>query len=101
MYAVNLSDLSYAFRLYKAELLKMFTWEELRHPFLLECMVKPLRFDIKIIEVPTVWRARIEGESSNTFVRNFEYIKVGIKYRFCDPINFVKPSYRHYLKRRK
>ncbi len=94
LYAVPLTDLSYAFRLYKAPLLKMFTWDELKHPFLLECIVKPLRFDIKVVEVPTVWRARIEGRSNNNFILNFEYIRVGLRNRYREPREFIKENVR-------
>ena len=38
-------------------------WEELRHPFNLESVVKPLRLGVPVTEIPSVWHPRIEGES--------------------------------------
>ena len=83
LYWTNLSDLTYGYRLFPTVLLKEIRWEELRHPFLLETIIKPLRLGIKVLEVPTPWRPRSEGESQNTFLRNFQYFGIGLRGRFA------------------
>jgi len=82
LYGVSLSDMTYGFRLFPAHLMKSIRWEELRHPFLFETLVKPLRLGIPVREIATSWRARTEGESQNPFFRNFAYFGVGLRTRF-------------------
>lgn len=82
LYGVSLSDMTYGFRLFPTSLVKSIRWEELRHPFLFETIVKPLRLGVKVAEVPSSWRARTEGESQNPFFRNFAYFRTGLRARF-------------------
>lgn len=83
LYGVRLTDLTFGYRIFKSEWVKKIAWEELRHPFMLETVVKPLRLGARIAEIPTTWTARIEGESHNTFWRNFLYFRPGLKVRFA------------------
>ncbi len=85
IYFTSLSDMTYGYRIFPTALIQSIHWTELRHPFLLETIVKPLRLGIKTIEIPTIWKARKEGESQNTFLRNFEYFKIGLQVRFMNP----------------
>jgi len=82
VYGTQLSDLTYGFRIFRADLLKKIAWEELRHPFLLETILKPLRLGASVIEIPCSWNARTEGESHNSFWRNFLYFRIALKTRF-------------------
>jgi hypothetical protein len=75
--------MTYAYRIFPTKLLQAIRWEELRHPLLFETVVKPLRLGVKVIEIPGIWRARTEGESQNTFARNFEYFRIGLRVRFA------------------
>ena len=79
LYRVKLSDMTYGFRLLPLPLLKSIRWEELKHPFLLETVVKPLRLGVRVIEVRSSWRVRTEGESQNTFMGNFVYLRIALK----------------------
>ena len=83
-YGTTLSDLTYGFRIFKREWVKTIAWEELRHPFLLETMLKPLRLGARVAEIPSTWRVRTEGQSHNPFWRNFVYFRVAFKTRFTD-----------------
>ena len=75
LYFTRLSDLTYAYRIFPADLMRNIRWEELKHPFFLETALKPLRLGTKFIEVPALWEARTEGVSQNTFLANFKYFK--------------------------
>jgi dolichol-phosphate mannosyltransferase len=81
LYGTKLSDLTLAFRIFRTKWVKNIRWEELKHPFLLETILKPMRLGATIAEVPTVWRAREEGESHNTFLQNFVYFRIAVKTR--------------------
>jgi hypothetical protein len=85
LYGSNLSDLTYGFRLFPTALVRQIHWEELGHPFLLETLIKPLRLGVQVIEVPTTWRARHEGESSNSFAANFAYLGTAVRVRLAVP----------------
>jgi len=84
LYSVRLTDMTYGFRIFPASLMKSIRWEELRHSFLFESLLKPLRLGVAVKEIPSVWRVRGEGQSQNTFLRNFEYFPIGLKVRFYD-----------------
>jgi hypothetical protein len=84
------TDFTYAFRIYPTALVQAIRWEELKHPFLLESLIKPLRLKVKTIEIPAVWRPRQEGESQNTLLGNFPYLAVGIRVRFMSRTSILK-----------
>ena len=83
LYATRLSDLTFAYRIFPTKLVQAIRWEDFRHSFLFETLVKPLRLGVPVIEIPSTWRARTEGVSQNTFFRNFEYFKIGLRTRFA------------------
>ena len=92
LYATKLSDLTFAYRLFPTPLVKIIQWEDLRHSFLFETLVKPLRLGVPVIEIPSAWRARVEGESQNTFFRNFEYFRIGWRTRFAPLEKILTPD---------
>jgi Glycosyl transferase family 2 len=83
MFGTVLTDMTYGYRLFPTKLVQSIKWEELRHPFLFETIVKPLRLGVEVVEIPSVWKARTEGKSSNTFLSNFAYFRTGLKARFA------------------
>jgi hypothetical protein len=90
LYGVKLTDMTYGFRIFPTDLVKSIRWEELRHPFFFETLIKPLRLGIHVREIATPWKARVEGESQNTFLRNFAYFAPGFKTRFSPREKILK-----------
>jgi glycosyltransferase involved in cell wall biosynthesis len=90
MYGTPLTDMTYAYRIMPTRLVQSIHWEELRHPFLFETMIKPLRLGVPVKEIPAVWTARKEGDSQNTFFRNFEYFRTGFKTRFTRKASLLR-----------
>ncbi|MGO8765582.1 MAG: glycosyltransferase family 2 protein [Limisphaerales bacterium] len=88
LYWTRLTDMTFGFRIMPTGLAQAIIWEEVRHPFNLENVVKPLRLGIPVSEIPTIWIPRMEGESQNPFFRNFEYFRIGFKARFADKNSF-------------
>lgn len=82
LYQTDLSDMTYGYRIFPTKMVQMIVWEELRHPFLFETLVKPLRLGAPVVEIPGKWQARTEGRSQNSFFRNFAYFRVGLRVRF-------------------
>jgi glycosyltransferase involved in cell wall biosynthesis len=93
LYGVQLTDMTYGFRIFPTKLLQSIVWEELRHPFFFETVIKPLRLGVEVREIPTPWKARVEGESQNSFFRNFSYFGPGFRTRFRDKQTMVKPHF--------
>jgi glycosyltransferase involved in cell wall biosynthesis len=92
LYLTKLTDLTFGFRILPTALVRSIHWEEIRHPFNLECILKPLRLGVHVTEIPTIWRCRTEGESQNSFFRNFEYFRIGLKLRFVQKKSFLLPT---------
>ena len=90
LYWSNLTDMTYAYRIMPRSLVQKIKWEELRHPFLLETLIKPLMLKTPIKEIPANWSARTEGESQNTFLRTFSYIKIALKVRLYKLKDLIK-----------
>jgi glycosyltransferase involved in cell wall biosynthesis len=91
LYGTALTDLTYAYRLYRKSVLEGIAWEEMKHPFLLECLIKPLRCGAKVTEIPCKWKARTEGTSANSFMQTFVYLRTAWKTRFLSPQR-IKPN---------
>ena len=51
------------------------------HPFLLECLLRPLLRGATSTELPVFWEPRKEGESHNPFWRNFLYFRIAFRLR--------------------
>lgn len=92
MYWTRLSDMTYGFRLIPTKLVQSIRWEELRHPFLFETLVKPLKLGVPVIEIPVTWKARETGASNNPFMRNFVYFRIGFKTLFYSRAQILKPA---------
>lgn len=81
-YGVHLSDLTYSYQIAPTKLYQAIRWEECKHPFFLELTLKPIRLRVPFREIPTEWVARKEGESQNTLLQTFKYLRIAFKVRF-------------------
>lgn len=81
-YWVKLTDMTYSYQIAPARLYQAINWEEWKHPFFLELTLKPVRLGIRFIEIPTDWTARQEGESQNSLLQTFKYLRIAFKTRF-------------------
>lgn len=90
LYGTNLRDMTYGYRVFPTALVQSIEWTELKHPFLFESICKPLRLGVKSVEIPSVWKARTEGESQNPFMNNFKYFGTGVKIRFMSKSKILK-----------
>lgn len=90
LYGTHLTDMTFGYRILPTRLVQAIRWEEVRHPFNLETVVKPLRLGVPVTEISTTWHARIEGESQNPFFRNFAYFKTGLLTRFASSRSILK-----------
>lgn len=78
LYRTKLTDITYGFKTLKKDLIDSIIWEGTLHEIFIETTVKPLKKKVYLEEIPTVWIGRREGNSKNTFLKNFRYIKMAL-----------------------
>ncbi|HKM54949.1 MAG TPA: glycosyltransferase, partial [Isosphaeraceae bacterium] len=78
LFRTPIHDLTYGFKLMRTELVRNIAWEATLHEIGRETTLKPIHLGVPVAEVPTTWRARVEGRSSNNFLRNFRYVGMAL-----------------------
>ncbi len=82
LYWTSLSDMTYAFRLVRTDVIKRIVWTGVNHEIFLETLLKPLLMGCSITEIPARWEARREGESQIRVHYFFKYVWLGVCLRF-------------------
>jgi glycosyltransferase involved in cell wall biosynthesis len=90
----DLTDWTFGYRLFPTVIVQSIAWAELRHPFFLETILKPLRLGVPVQEISTSWAPREEGESQNPFWRNFLYFKTVYAVLVANSSTFLKANLR-------
>jgi hypothetical protein len=90
LYGTRLSDMTFGYRVFPARLVQAIRWEELRHAFQLESLLKPLRLGVAVIEVPAAWKRRSDGTSHNPFLHNLLYLRTALKTLFASRQTILK-----------
>lgn len=78
LFRTGLHDLTYGFKLMRAELARQIEWTATLHEIGCETTLRLVRLGVPVAEVPTVWRARRQGRSTNNFLRNFRYVGMAL-----------------------
>ena len=91
VYRTHLTDAMFGYRLFPTPLVQAVSWEGLRHEFLLETVLKPLRLGVEVVEVATKWTPRREGESQNSVATQARYIGTLFTNRF-KPVSAIVRS---------
>lgn len=84
IYNTNLTDLTFGYRIYPSNIIKKIKLVELKHPILFESLIIPLKLGVKVTEIKSNWKNRLEGKSHNPFLNNFLYVKTGIRIFFSN-----------------
>ena len=79
LFGTRIHDLTYGFKLMRAELAHGIAWEGTLHEIACETTLKPIRLGVRVAEVPSRWTARTQGVSKNTFLRNFRYVATALR----------------------
>lgn len=90
LYRTPVHDITFGFKVIRADVLRRVKWEYGTHEFCAELLLRPLRLGYKAAEIPTKWANRPEGESKMTFMRNFRFASAAWKI-------FITPVDRHLL----
>jgi dolichol-phosphate mannosyltransferase len=75
----NLSDFTYAFRVYRKSILQDLVFKETRHGFFLESLLLPLLQGGKVFEISGVMRSRSEGKRHISFYGYLTYVRVAYR----------------------
>jgi dolichol-phosphate mannosyltransferase len=75
LFWTRLHDLTYGFKVIRTELVRGIAWEGTLHEIACETTLKIVRLGVSVSEVPSIWTARAQGASKNTFWRNFRYVR--------------------------
>jgi glycosyltransferase involved in cell wall biosynthesis len=79
LFWTRIRDLTYGFKLMRGELARGIVWEGTLHEIACETTLKPIRLGVSVGQITTVWTARTQGASKNTFGRNFRYVAMALK----------------------
>lgn len=79
LYKTDLTDMTYGYRIYRASSIINIKWTETNHAFFFESILRPIKLNLKIKEIPASWTVRLEGERSELSLKEYlRYFKVGI-----------------------
>lgn len=78
LYSVDLTDMTFGFRLYRAKELNRYAWHETGHAFFFETLIKPLRGGARVAEIKTHWRKRKEGTTHMPVFEYLRYFMIGL-----------------------
>jgi len=74
-----ISDLTFGFKILSKEMARAIPWEGTLHEIYIETTIKPIAGGYSIEQIPSVWVGRKEGQSVNTFFRNFRYVRMAFR----------------------
>ena len=78
LYSTKLTDMTFGYRCFRTTLIKKIKWENYKHSFFFETIIKPLNMGCKVKEIKTKWVARDDG--GPVISRDyFNFIVIGIK----------------------
>lgn len=92
VYRTPLTDATFGYRLFPTALVKAIRWEGLRHEFLLETVLKPVRLGAEVVEVPMRWTPRPDGESQNSLAIQARYVATLLRTRLAPAASFLRAS---------
>jgi hypothetical protein len=95
LYRTPLTDATFGYRLFPTAVVQSIDWEGSRHEFLLETVLKPLRLGVEVVEIPTFWTPRPDGESQNSLATQARYIRTLVTNRLASPASFRRTPERN------
>lgn len=78
LYRTHVHDVTLGFKLGRADLLQAKAWRATYHEVACETTLRMIRDGHRVVEVPTTWRRRTAGTSSNPLRRNVRYLALAL-----------------------
>jgi dolichol-phosphate mannosyltransferase len=79
LFWTKLGDLTFGFKILSKQIAREINWQGTLHEICIETTVAPLKRGFRLEQVPSVWVGRKEGQSVNTFFRNFRYVRMAFQ----------------------
>lgn len=83
LFASQITDFSFGFRIYPTAVLNAFSWRQLDHSFVIESLLIPVLGGVSVVEVPATWQRRSEGAGQSGFRAYWSYIGVSLSIRLA------------------
>jgi len=90
LFWTKIHDLTFGFKLMKAEVARSVIWTAQFQDIGVETTLKPIKAGFHVEEIPTVWRSRSTGATTNNFMRNFRYIGYAMSILTASPKSLKK-----------
>jgi dolichol-phosphate mannosyltransferase len=85
LFWTRISDLTFGFKILNREIARAIPWQGTLHEICIETTIKPIARGYAIEQIPSVWVGRKEGQSVNTFLRNFRYVRMAFRTLLAHP----------------
>lgn len=82
LYRTSVHDLTLGFKLARTDIMQSLPWNSRFHDIGCETTMRVIRAGYHVTDVPTVWRKRKAGSSSNPFFHNFKYVRKALAILF-------------------
>ena len=92
LFRTPLHDLTYGFKMFRADLAQRLPFTGIRHEFGCEGTLLPVRLGFRVVEVPSRWTCRKQGRTKNRFVDNFRYVRMACRLLGKVPPLLQEPS---------
>ncbi len=90
LFRTKIHDLTFGFKLMKAEVARTVIWTAQFQDIGVETTLKPIKAGYHVEEIPTVWRRRGTGTTTNNFWRNFRYVGYAMAILTAPPQSVTK-----------
>ncbi|MHC9541561.1 MAG: glycosyltransferase family 2 protein [Vulcanimicrobiota bacterium] len=90
LFWTKIHDLTFGFKLMKVEVARSVIWTAQFQDIGVETTLKPIKAGFHVEEIPTVWRSRSTGATTNNFLRNFRYIGYAMSILTASPKSLKK-----------
>jgi dolichol-phosphate mannosyltransferase len=81
LYRTRICDLTYGFKMFRADLVQRLPFTGVRHEFACEGTLLPIRLGLPVAETHSRWVRRKTGRSSNAFIDNLRYVGMALRIR--------------------
>jgi glycosyltransferase involved in cell wall biosynthesis len=79
LFWTKISDLTFGYKILSQEVTRAIPWEGTLHEIYIETTIKPIARGYSMEQIPSMWVGRKEGQSVNTFFRNFRYVRMAFR----------------------
>ena len=96
LFGTPITDLTFCYKIARAELFKGVEWKGTQHEFSLETTLLPIVLGLRVREIPTTWRARREGKSNFSFWACRRHFRLALQIAFYTLTGRIRTVYPYH-----